>query len=63
VRQPRRWASEAEFLHELELLRMERELRAKSEAWRINEHLRLGIASADELRVAFPSRIGKIPER
>jgi hypothetical protein len=61
MRATRRWASSREFLHELDLLAIERNERRQAEVRRINEHIRLGVASADELRLVGPvQRIGRV---
>jgi hypothetical protein len=51
----------AAVLHELDLIAIEREERRKAQARRIAKHVRLGVASADELRLLGPvARIGKV---
>jgi hypothetical protein len=49
-----RWTSDREFLEELELRRLEREERAKAQRRGINERIRLGAATADDLRQVMP---------
>jgi hypothetical protein len=57
----RRWKSSRELELELELRHIERLEHRKAEARRIHQNVRLGVASADELRqVGPPSRIGKL---
>jgi hypothetical protein len=57
----RRWLNSRQFLQELELVRLEREERRKAEVRRVNKYVRLGVASADELRlIGPPSKVGRV---
>jgi hypothetical protein len=58
---PRRWLNSQQFLDELELIRLEREERKKAEMRKVLLHVKLGVASADELRLLLPpGRLGKV---
>jgi hypothetical protein len=58
---PRRWLTSQQFLDELELIRLEREERKKAEVRRVDLHAKLGVASADELRLLLPpGQLGKV---